>query len=529
MKKTIAILLCLVMLVSCFAACGKAEETPAADNNAAAPEAGNEAAPEAGNEAAAEGEAEEAKRTDLKVQLSQEPATLDFHQDQNSARSYIGLNLFANLVTYDLDGSIIGEMAESWSHNDDLTEWTFVIKQGAKFSDGSEITMDDVLYSFQRGKDLAYIPEYSQMESIEAISDTEIKFTLNAPNGLFANVMATDSFCVLSKAYMEGGADLTTEAAVTSGAYYLDQWNMGSNMILKANEGYVLGAPEIKEVELVFITDRNTAVVALESGDVDFITNGGTLSASEVEVVSTFDGVQFIPRPSSSYVFMSPNFNFEPFSDVNVRKAVSLAIDREYILAMLGGEQTVAGLVPVKEEIGGYLPGYEPAARDVEAAKALLAQSSQPNGFTFKITCVATYVPVAEAIQAQLGEIGITVEIDQAPDTAAIIEKINNSTYEAFMLGYTGATGDIGSFAGLYNAGYNWDPVNEHGPIIAASTGYVGAERDAMLAEAYDMITDTVPYIGLYWNNGCWACDENLDYGVSTMLGWLRFRTMSWN
>ena len=195
MKKTIAILLCLVMLVSCFAACGKAEETPAADNNAAAPEAGNEAAPEAGNEAAAEGEAEEAKRTDLKVQLNSEPATLDFHQDQSTARSYIGLNLFANLVTYDQDGSVIGEMAESWSHNDELTEWTFVIKQGAKFSDGSEITMDDVLYSFQRGKDLAYIPEYSQIESIEAISDTEIKFTLNAPNGLFANVLATDGFC----------------------------------------------------------------------------------------------------------------------------------------------------------------------------------------------------------------------------------------------------------------------------------------------------------------------------------------------
>ena len=136
MKKTLAILLCLVMLLSCFTACGKAEEK----SEAAAPEAGNEAAPEAGNEAAAEGEAEEAKRTDLKVQLNGEPTTLDFHADQTTARSNVSYNLYANLVTYGEDGKLMGELAETWSSNEELTEWTFTLKDGAKFSDGSDIT-----------------------------------------------------------------------------------------------------------------------------------------------------------------------------------------------------------------------------------------------------------------------------------------------------------------------------------------------------------------------------------------------------
>ena len=524
MKKAIAILLCLVMLLSCLTACGTTDENPQAGN--AAPAAGNDA-PAAGND---DGDAAEPKRTDLKVQLNAEPTTLDFHNDQTTARTYIGMNLFANLLTYDEDGQLMGELAETWSHNDDLTEWNFVIKTGAKFSDGSEITVDDVVYSFQRGKDEGFLADYQKIAAIEALSDTEVKFTLTAPNGRFDHTLANDGWCILSKAYMESGADLTREAAVTSGAYYLDDWTMGTSMTLKANEGYVLGAPEIKEVECVFIPDRNTAVVALESDQVDILTNGSTLNATEVEVVETFDAVQLVPRPSTSFVVFCPNFQFAPFSDVNVRKAVDLAIDREYILAMLGGAQTAAGIIPINEGIGGYLPGYEPHARDVEAAKALLAESAYPNGCSFKlITNGTNNVTVCEAIQAQLKDIGITVEVEQVADASVIVERINAGTNEAFVTGYSGVTGDIGSWAGLYGGMFNGDKGNEYGPMISAADALIGAERDAHLKETYDLMTEIVPTIGLYWSNGCWACDENLDFGINNTLSYLRFRTMSWN
>lgn len=500
MKKTLSILLCLVMVFCCFTACGK----PAGQNEPA-----------------------EAKRTDLKVQLSEEPATLDFHADQTKSRSYISYNLYANLVTYGLDGSLTGELAETWDHNDDLTEWTFTLREGAKFSDGTDITMDDVIFSFQRGIELNFVPEFAQIVSVEALSDKELKFTLNAPNGKFADIITTDPWGIMSKAYVEGGADLTSAAAVTSGAYYLAEWKPGSNMILKSNEGYVLGAPAIKEVDCVFITDRNTAVVAMESKQVDLITNGATLNASELETVKTFDGVKIIPRDEANYVFMSPNFNYEGFSDVNVRKAIDLAIDRNFIIATLGGTKSPAGVIPVNEKIGGYLPGYEPKF-DIEAAKALMAESAYPEGFTFAISCVASYVPVAEVIQNQLKEIGITVEIDQCADISAVVAKIGDGSYQAFMLGYTSSTADICTFAGLYNAGYNYDVPNEYGPLLSESNGYVGEARDEVLKKAYDLMADTIPYFGLYFNNGAWACDENLDYGVNTITTNLRFRTMSW-
>lgn len=525
MKKILALLLAMTMLFA-LCACGSKTEAPAAApaQEAAAP-AEEAAAP--AEEAAAPAEA---KRTDLKIQFATEPSTLDFHQNQETARTQITQNMFANLVTYDNSG-LIGELAESWSYNEDFTEWTFVIKSGAKFSDGSDITLDDIVYSMNRGLEINFIPEYAQVVSCEAISDNEIKFTLNAPNTLFDRTIAGDGFNVLSKAYMESGADLSIEAGITSGPYYLESWTPGSEMVLKANEGYVLGAPAIKEVDCIFIADTNTAVVALESGQVDYITaNGSSLTASEVETVQTFDNVQFVPLSSANYVHMALNFNYEPFADKNVRQAMDLCINRDYLCAILGGLGTPAGRLPTYEGIGGYLPGYDVLGGDLEAAKAKLAESAYPDGFSFVFSCTAKYLPVVESVQAQLKEIGIIVDIDQCVDFPTVNQKMIDGSYQASIYGYTSVTGDIGAFAGLYDTdtANNWDRPNEYGPLLAQSVSLVGAERDALLKEAYDIMYDYVPYLGMYFGQGFFACSEDLDFGVNSVTKQLLFGTMSW-
>ncbi len=466
----------------------------------------------------------------LKIQLKTEPTTFDFQQDQTTARTYIGLNLFANLLTYDKDDNLIGELAETWSHSEDYSEWTFALKPDAKFSDGSAITVEDVVYTFNRAKELAVITAFKSINSVEAISESEVKFILAETDVRFDHTIASDGYCILSKAYMEGGADLTKEAAVTSGPYYLDQWTLGESIILKANENYVLGAPSIKEVDCIFIADNNTSIVAFESGQVDFITCGTTLAASEVETVETFDNVQFIPLKSAAYTHMGLNFGFEPFTDKNVRKAIDLCLNRDYFIAILGGMGIPAGVLPVFEGVGGYLPGYDIPSGDVEAAKAALAESAYPDGFTFTLSCYGSNVALAENIQSQLKEIGIIVDIDQCPDNSTLIQKIINGSYEAYITSYTGVDGDIGSFVGLYSSegALNGDRPNEYGPLLQEAKALVGAEREAVLKEAYDMMEDVVPYIGLYFKKGVFACSADLDIGVNTIHSYLQFDTMSW-
>lgn len=277
MKKFLALLLALIMVFA-LCACGKdpaPAAAPAADASAAAPA---DAAEPAAEQAAP-------KRTDLKVQMGSEPDSLDPQTNNTSANTLVTQNLYACLLTHDAEGKAIGELAETWSYSDDLTEWNFVLKDGAKFSDGSDLTADDVIFTMERGIELAFREDFALFASVEKVSDKEVKFVLNAPNALFEHKIG--DIPILSKAYVESGADLTKEAAVTSGPYYLEQWNIESDLLLKANPYYVGGEPAIKEVDVVIITDPNTAIVAFESGQVDYVMGKASLTASEIETVST--------------------------------------------------------------------------------------------------------------------------------------------------------------------------------------------------------------------------------------------------
>lgn len=526
MKKIMALLLALTMVFA-LCACGNSTPAPAAaSTDAGAPAASSDAAAPAAEQAAP-------KRTDLKVQIGSEPSTLDIQQDNSSARTFVTENLYANLLSYDADGNVVGELAESWTHNDDLTEWTITLKDGLKFSDGSDLTAEDVVFTMQRGMDLAFGADYATIVSCEAISDKEVKFVLNAPNALFERQLAADTWCIMSKAYIEGGADLSKEAAVTSGPYYLAAWNIESDILLKANPYYVGGEPAIKEVDLVIITDSNTAIVAFESGQVDYIFGKGTLTASEVETVSTFDNVQFIPSADPTYVIMSLNFQHEAFSDVRVRKAIDIALNRDYIIAVLGGMGTPTGAVPVFPGLGGYIEGFGGAPEyDLEQAKALLAEAGYPDGFEFELMAPSSYLKEMESIQAQLKEIGLTVVIDEVADSSTSIGRFKSGEYEAGMIAVSIVNGDITGLNILYDPQgalqLNHNDHNEYGAGILGSTSVIGADRDAMLKASYELMAEEIPYIGLYYRQGMKACSADLDFGLNNVVISFRLGTMSW-
>lgn len=504
MKKIIAIVLALVMTFA-LCACGKAEPKQVATGE---------------------------KRTDLKVQLAAEPTTLDFQAASVDATSLLAWNLNSNLLTYDLDGNIVGDLAEKWEYNDDITEWTFMLRDGIKFSDGSEITADDVVFSINRGKEMAFNSYYEQIVSCEAVSDKEIKIVLSAPNSVFDRQLAMDAFGILSKAYIEGGADLSSEAAVTSGPYYLAEWNAESDMLLKANEFYYAGIPAITDVDIVFIADQNTAMIALESNQVDYVVS--ILTAGDVENVKSADGIQLVDTNRTSYVMMCPNFLYEPFADANVRRAMNLAINRNDFSALLGGLCTPAGPLDIQEGIGGYIEGYGKApVADIEKAKQYMQESGYPDGFEFELMTIADYVQIAESIQSQLKEIGITVNIKECADISTIDEAAVTGEYQGCIEILNNVIGDI-SGAGLI---YDPDNIlclnhhtegNEYGKALTQCVAFDGDERVKMLEESYKMVEDLVPYIGCYYPILYNACSADLNYGMQIPTSFARFATMSW-
>lgn len=514
MKKLLSMLLVLVMMAALAVGCASPAEqggdVPAADAPAAS------------------------GRTDANVQIFAEPDTLDIHRTAAVISHALCRDIYAGLVRME-NGEIVADLAESWEWNADYTEITFQLKEGILFSDGTPITAEDVVYSFNRGIEAGFGTYYVYIENLAAKGEREVVITLNQPYSVFLSSMCTTYFSVMSKAAVEAGMDVGFLPNVTSGAYYVEKWETGAGITLKANPNYYRGEAAVKDVELLFMTDENTALIALESGDIDYMMGGaGTLAGSSIQYLEGVENCSLLPFASTAYNFLSLNQNVEYFADKNVRKAIDCAINREdIILAALDGYGTPAG-IPVLPSLGGYVDGFAPTAYDVEAAKQYMAASAYPNGFTFTIqACSDQWTKVAQVIQSELKEIGITVNIEEM-EVGTVITNMSTNNYEAAIMSWANGSGDVSNTASMYIQGdalcFAGLKDNRLGELFDESLRTTDAERDAVLKEAYTIIMDEVPYVSLFWPTSYYATAKGLTVGAEIgLLGDLQLYSMSWD
>lgn len=507
MKKALAFILVLAMALS-LVACGKKDVAPD------------------GTGSAGEG----AVREDLVLQLNAEPTTLDYQQDTSVITQVLCHNLYSTLVVIGENGKIEGDLAESWEWNEDYTQITFKLREGIKFSDGSEITADDVIYSVKRGKDMGYSSWFTYVEDVYSPEAGVVVFDLTMPYTVFLNVVALTFFAVMP----EGSEDISKTATVTSGAYYLDQWNTGSSLVLKANPYYWSGEAPIKEVEIVFISDENSALIALETGDIDIMTGASSLSASSIEHVETLDTCKLVPNLKVSYGFLSLNQGKPELADVNVRRAINAAVDRQALIDVSVKQSgKPAGCIPCTEGTSGYLPGYENNERDVAKAKEYMAASNYPDGFTLVLKSGSpAWTKIATVIQSNLKEIGITVEIQES-DTPTVIADMSSGNYEACIMTWGNANGDVTNLLAMYEVGntmqFSRCPDPTVGELLTKSLTVEGAERDKVLAEAYELLGEQVPYVGLYWGTGFYGVNSELTIDAPIALHGYVLRSMHWD
>ncbi len=474
-------------------------------------------------------------REDVRIQFYEEPPTADIMYDASVSTGILGSNLYAYLFELDENGEPTGALADSWEWNDDYTAVTVTLKDGIKFSDGSEITAEDVVFSMERGKEAGFSTYFSYIDSVTANGDKEVTFTLTQPYTVFLYALTTCYFGIMSKAAVEGGMDVSKAPNVTSGPYYIDAWNMGSDIVLKANEYYYEGEPEIKTADLIFMGDENTALTALQSGDIDFMMSVLGLSGSAKTQIEETEGLHTIPFNNTAYTFMSLNHDVEYFADVNVRKAIDCAINREdIILASVDGMATPAS-IPIQEGLGGYLDGYEATAYDVEKAKEYMAESAYPDGFSFTLLCgTPSWKKVGTTIQAELAEIGITVNIEEQ-EVGTIVTNITGGNYEAAIISWSNACGDVSNLSPMYDTvetSMNLANIKDDTIINAmnASSQVTGADREPYLKEAYDAIMDTVPYVSIYWPDGYYAAADGLNMDAPIgIIGQFLIKSMSWS
>src|SRR3712207_6053317 len=259
-------------------------------------------------------------------------------------------------------------LAESWETSEDGLTWTFTLREGVTFHDGSEFDSADVVYSYNRiiDEELSNSFRFQNVASVEADGPQTVVITLSQPTpNLLERIGAFKGMAILP----EGAADdldLTTEANGT-GPFQLESSD-ASSTVLTAFEDYWGGAPSIGEVEYRYITEPAAALTALRNGEVQWTDN---VPPQQVADLEGDDEVELATSPSTDYWYMTMNYDRPPFDNRDVRRAIATAIDREEVTTAARFEAAQPNETAIPEDSFFYYD-YAPFEPNVEEARAML-------------------------------------------------------------------------------------------------------------------------------------------------------------
>lgn len=321
-------------------------------------------------------------------------------------------NLYGTLTELDDDLAVVPGLAESWETSEDGLTVTFRLREGVTFADGSALDAQDVVASYASVMDEATAAvsaaNFASVETVEAADENTVVLTLSAPDAALPSKLAVVTTAILP-------SDVDLEALESepngTGAFVFESRTPNQSLTLTANPSYWDGEPELDTVEFRVIPDQSAIVSALQAGSVQMAVFDDQL------VTDTIGGSVTVTETAQlSYHALQINGRAEPLDDLDVRLAVSCAIDRQEVLdtAALGAGEVTG---PITSPAFRSDPDARPCPqRDPEAAKDHLAAAGYADGLTLTAIVMqdgySTAVAEAENLQAQLAEVGITLQIE---------------------------------------------------------------------------------------------------------------------
>jgi ABC-type transport system substrate-binding protein len=387
---------------------------------------------------------------------------------------------YIGLVRWSDDNSeVVPALAESYSVSDDGLVYTFTLREGLKFADGSDLTTEDVKYSFERMfnpevpsptaymfEAIAGVPEYvageaEEISGISIVDDLTVEFTLQYPVWSLIQRFALPPGFIVSQEAIEAAGDNVGRQPMGAGPFMLESWESGVAITGTRNPNYYLeGQPFFDRFEMQLGVEPSVGILRMEAGEadiaLDFVPN-----ADYPRIVADPNiSAQLLPTagfPNIDYVIF--NVNIEPFNNLQVRQAMSMAVDRERLVQILNGRATPA-YGPIPPSVLGDNKEGQPDAYDPEGAKALLAEAGYADGFTANlfVNTDPTNLSIVQALIADWAAIGVTVELTSV-DNAVFLDTVINQpeTLELIMT--------------------NWyldypDPSNIYEPLLACDGSY---------------------------------------------------------
>lgn len=422
-------------------------------------------------------------------------------------------------------------LAETYEMTPDGLTYTFHLRKGVKFHNGREMVADDVKYSLDRvtnpatqspgswffgaidGYDAYLAGTATDLSGVTVIDPSTVQIKLSRPNATFLQVMALNFASVVPKEAVTADFGRTP---VGTGAFKLEDWTIGQRVVLARNPDYWReGLPYLDKITFEVGQAPTVALLRLQNGEVDLL-GDGIPPANFTEVMGDAAQAAHVSiggQLQTAYITM--NVNMPPFDNVDVRRAVNMAINKDRIAQIINGRAT-----PANQVLPPLMPGYDAAFKgypyDPDAAKALLATAGFPDGFETELYVANTdpHPRIAQAMQQDLSKIGIKVRLQSiatanviaaggTPDTAPMIW----SGGMGWVADFPDPTAFYGSILGCGSAvqgGWNWSwycNKDIDAKAILADTMADPAQtpaRTALWQEIYSGIMADAPWVPIY-------------------------------
>lgn len=554
MKKFVAVAVAGCMAAS-LVACGSSASTSTASTDSATAEQATDA-----TAAAATG-------SGFTVQLGPNPETLDPALNSSVDGANTIITIFEPLLLIDENNDVIPGQAESYEVSPDGLTWTFTMRDGLKWSDGSDLTAKDFEYSFKRMADPNTAAPYAETavgmiagfdeaqgnpdadgnpttdpnpDALQVVASEDGKtltITLSYPCSYFDKLAAFAALSPVQQATVEANGDAwctTPETFVSNGPYMITEWTPSERIVLSKNPNYVGGWDTSKivsdNITLLLLEDSSASYAAYNSGEAQLVKDVPT---DEIpSLTKAEDGGDFYVDTILGTYYISLNDQREPFTDPNVRKALSLAIDREYVadVIMQGTYSPAYNIVGpgIMDAEGkgefidnanggeGYISSdYE---ANLEEAKQLLADAGYPDGegfptITYSANDAGYHIPVAEYLQQAWGELGITMNIDKV-DWASFLPLRRAGDFDISRNGWVMDYNDPSNMLEIFTSSngnndgkYNnpdFDAAIEASKVADANTHF------EQLHKAEDIIMNDMGCIPVAYYNDFWLQSPSL-------------------
>ena len=474
----------------------------------------------------------------INIGINSDAADLDPVNAKDNADIWLITVMGEGLVQCSSDGkTIVPCLATSWDISKDNLTYTFHLRKGVKFSDGTTMTADDVVYSLKRARDTAssqWSFSLTDVKDITAKDASTVVITLNEPSAAILSDLAMFNAVIMPKAYCEKVGDTgLSQKPVLTGPYMLDSWTKGESITFKKNPYYwQSGKPKTDALKFLVISDDNSRIMQLQSGTIDI---DAATPTNLMKTVASNSKISANTYPSTMEYYVTLNTTNADLKDAKVRQALEYATDKTALTKTVTygyGKKAVSFICEAD-------PYYDKDLKDahnynVSEAKQLLQEAGKQNlTLTLLIPSGSTlYQQIATVLKEQWAQAGVTLNISQL-DRTAVKSAFKNMTYQVELGGWNNDITDTSEWVD-YSCVYandkcsftGWENSNVEKWAAAAKQELDTSKRQQLYSNIQETFQNDVPQIPLFQVPNTVSMSKKISGFVQDPLGYYHFQNL---